>query len=221
VTSGHRRLHHGVLRVLLEPAPAILLAAALVHAVRRNAFDLAVFLGTVCVIVFDTAWRRPDRGAVLPVPPRAEPHRAGRRWAVTATVAVVGAVVGSMPLGSRPVRIALALLGLLALIVVATARTSAPSAEASGPNHRGWALWAGTLLLTALLELANFLAQPDPQTDSFRHPTLSALIGPQLGSRPVRMVVVACWLLGLVWIARACRTAAAANTPTGASESGR
>jgi hypothetical protein len=51
MTRVHHRRRHGVLRVLLEPAPAILLAAALVHAVRRKAFDLVVFLGVVAVIV--------------------------------------------------------------------------------------------------------------------------------------------------------------------------
>jgi hypothetical protein len=149
---------------------------------------------------------------VLEVRHRAVPRRDVARWAAAATVAAAGAAVGSMRLGSLPVRIALAALGLVALILVATARPPAPSVDVPGPALRGSAVWAGTLLLIAVLELANFLAQPDPQTDSFRHPTLSALIGPHLGARPLRMVVVACWLLGPVWIVRACRIPAALGT---------
>jgi hypothetical protein len=188
--------------LLLEPAPAILLAAALVHAVRRNVFDLVVFLGVVAVIVFDSARHRPSTAAVR------VPNPAGPRWAATATLLVVGAAMGAMPLASWPLRISLAALGLIALGLVATAAPPGPPVEPTGAAERGGALWAGTFLVAAVLELANFLWQPDPQTDSYPHPTLSALIGPELTARPVRMVVLAFWLVGLGWIVNACRTQA-------------
>jgi hypothetical protein len=87
-----------------------------------------------------------------------------------------------------------------------TAAPPGPSVEHTPSDDRGWALWAGPLLLAAVLELANFLWQPDPQTDSYPHPTLSALIGPELTARPIRMVAVAFCLVGLGWIVNACRT---------------
>jgi hypothetical protein len=186
------------LGVLLEPAPAILLAAAVVHVIRQNVFDVVVFVGVVLVIVVDRFRQGPEDAhspARLPVLPR---------WVSATAVAAFGVLVGWLPLASGPLRVILGVIGLGALLLVAAARPPAETVGGPAPAQPGWALWAVTLLLAALLELANFLQQPDPETASYPHPTLSALLGPELAGRPVRMIALACWLAGLLWIARAC-----------------
>jgi hypothetical protein len=187
------------LAVLLEPAPVILLAATVAHIVRRNVFDIVVFSAVVVVIVLDRA-RRGRNGSA-----RSRPLPAAPWWAVAASAVLFGLVLGSSAPGSLPPRITLAAIGLVTLVLVAAGLSQQPrEASGQGPN-RSWIAWAGVLVLAALLELWNFAHQPDPQTDSYTHPTISALIGPELASWPVRTVVLAGWIAGLWWLVRACR----------------
>lgn len=185
-----------------DPTVPILLAALAVHVVRRNVFDIVVFAATVALICVDR-WR--------PLPVRRFDRVWGSRPVMAGTVVVFGALVGWADVGSWPVRIALALAGLAALLVLTGARPAIrPGAADPGdggarrPVGRGWLVWAGLLVIAALIELANFLQQPDPQTGSYRHPTLSTLIEPLLASPVFRMVTLAVWAAAGWWLIRAC-----------------
>jgi hypothetical protein len=62
------------------------------------------------------------------------------------------------------------------------------------PLRRAW-LWAVVLVSGALLELGSLLQQPHLTTDSYAHPTISALTDPLLASQPGRTAVLGAWLL--------------------------
>ncbi|MGZ4437450.1 MAG: DUF6186 family protein [Nocardioidaceae bacterium] len=51
---------------------------------------------------------------------------------------------------------------------------------AAAEPDRGWLVRAALLVTVCLFQVVNFVNQPDPQTDSRAHPTLSALIDPLL-----------------------------------------
>ncbi len=177
----------------------ILLAALAVHVVRRNVFDVVVFGLTVVVIGIDRYRRFPvSTPRRAPVP----------SWLVAAGAILFGVVIGATDVAGWPVRISLAVAGIAALWRVAgappaaTGRTGGPAPAGRAP--RGWLTWAGLLVLAALLELSSFLQQPDPQTGSYDHPTLSTLIEPLLGSTVFRMIALAIWLAAGCWLVRAC-----------------
>jgi hypothetical protein len=67
---------------------------------------------------------------------------------------------------------------------------------------RGWLTWPVLLVVGCLFELTNFALQPDPQTDSYAHPTVSAIVDPLLGWPPARAVVAAVWLAIGFWLVR-------------------
>jgi hypothetical protein len=62
------------------------------------------------------------------------------------------------------------------------------------PPRRAW-LWAVVLVSGGLLELGSLLEQPHLTTDSYAHPTVSALTDPLLASHPGRSAVLGGWLL--------------------------
>jgi len=65
---------------------------------------------------------------------------------------------------------------------------------AGEPLRRAW-WWAVVLVSGGLLELGSLLQQPHLTTDSYAHPTVSALTDPLLASHPGRSVVLGGWLL--------------------------
>lgn len=190
---------------LLDPTLLILLAALAVHVVRRNVFDIIVFAGTIILILIDRQLR-PGTGASVPgrrssgrrPPGRWSPARI--RWWTVATLALLfGAVVGSLQPAGVPERIALAVPGLVAALLV----TLRGRADRPRPIGRWWAAWPALLILAALIELSSFLQQPDPQTGSYRHPTLSTLIEPLLDAPVVRAGALMVWLAAGWWLVRA------------------
>ena len=160
-----------------------MLCGAVVHVVRANVVDVAVFLGTGLLIVVllrrDLPGRRPPQGL----------HR---RWPFVLVAGLVGLVVAVQPRTSPAVELALAGVGAAAMVVVLRAGAGGPLEARS--SRRAW-VWAVPLLAGSLFELANFLTQPDPRTDNLDHPTLSALIDPLLDGRLVRAVVTVAWVL--------------------------
>ncbi len=194
---------------LARPTVLILLAAAVAHIMRRNVFDIVIFVGTAGLIVADSAVdagraRSPAAGTVaLP------------RWLVMAAAVVFGGLVGSLTPASWPVRICLGLPGLAALILLLTAPLPAGQEPRIRDQHdrprrgpldgRGWLAWPALLIVAALIELSSFLLQPNAQTDSYDHPTLSTLISPLLGSPIVRGVALACWFAAGCWLVRTIR----------------
>jgi hypothetical protein len=62
----------------------------------------------------------------------------------------------------------------------------------------GTALWGAVFVAACLWELASLLQQPNLETGSYTHPTISTLTDPVLASMAGRAVVLAAWL-GLGW----------------------
>lgn len=115
-----------------------------------------------------------------------------------------GLLVGRWELASAPVILAVAIPGLLILPLAWRVGPPRPDGRA-GPGK--W-VWAGVMVLICLWELVSFLAQPDPRTDSYDHPTLSAILNPLFQSTPVRTLVLIAWLAIGLWLARRlCATA--------------
>ena len=197
-------------RVLREPTVPILLLACVVHAVRRNLFDLLLFAGTAVLIVAD-AWRAapartvngslaarqgaPERGR-----PGGRPRPASPGWAAWLAVIAFAVLAGPLPRDGGAIQVVLVAVGVGALVVVVTGRR-----PAAGPRHRsprGWPIWAALGVLACLWELTSFaIQQNDPAVDA-AHPTASDLIGPLLGSWPGRMVFLALWATAGVWLLR-------------------
>lgn len=106
--------------VLREPTVPFLLAACVVHVVRRDAVDFSVFFGTAVVIVIDAGRPRGDDGAASTADGRGI-GSVGRRlhaWPIGAGMTAFAAVValaGPASLGARLVVIAI---GLAAVAVV-------------------------------------------------------------------------------------------------------
>jgi hypothetical protein len=62
------------------------------------------------------------------------------------------------------------------------------------PLRRAW-LWAVLLAAGGTWELSSLLQQPHLTTDSYAHPTISALSDPLLAGHPGRSVALGGWLL--------------------------
>ena len=131
--------------------------------------------------------------------PRRRPRWLERPWLVGAAAVLLAAVVALTPRTSITVQVALAVVGAGALAV--TLRAGRGSPPGAGLPHRAW-VWAGVVLLGCLLELGDFLTQPDPQTDNPGHPTLSALVDPLLDDAWPRALVAGAWLLVGWWAVR-------------------
>jgi hypothetical protein len=86
--------------------------------------------------------------------------------------------------------------GLGAVVVAIGWHGPVHSRTDPGPLPRtGSALWFGVLLVGGLWEIWNLSHQPSLDTDSFTHPTISALSDPLLASHPGRSLILGVWLL--------------------------
>lgn len=175
----------------------IIIIAGLFHFGRGAEVDGFVFV-TIGVALVIAELR--DRPAASP-PPSGRSEPLGTQWVLAGALLclVFGLVVGGWRLASAPLILAIALPGLLILPLAWRPRAAARPAER--PGQAKW-LWAGVLVLVCLWELISFLAQPDPQTDSYDHPTLSAILNPLFGSQTLRTVVLIAWLGIGLWLAR-------------------
>jgi hypothetical protein len=167
----------------------VVLLALVVHVIRRNTVDIVLFLVIAVLIVVEPRLRLASR-------PR--PAWLDRRAAAVTSAALLGAVVTASPRNSAVVEAALALVGVVALALVLRAGPGAPAGVAAP----GWWVWAVVLLLGCLLELADFLSQPDAQTDNLDHPTLSGVVEPLLSSPWARGGAAMAWLLVGWWLVR-------------------
>ncbi len=170
----------------------IMIIAGLFHFGRGAEVDGLVFV-TIGITLVVAELR--DRREVLPR--RAEPL--GRQWILLGALLCLGygLLVGQWALASAPVIIAVAIPGLL--ILPLAWRVGPPRANRA-PRTK-W-VWAGVMILVCLWELISFLSQPDPQTDSYDHPTLSAILNPMFQHEPFRVVVLIAWLAIGFWLAR-------------------
>jgi hypothetical protein len=103
-------------------------------------------------------------------------------------------VVGAFKRYSWPATIAVVALGCL-MLAIGWQGPVRRRAELTGQALRRSWLWAAVLVTGGLWELTSLLQQPHLTTDSYAHPTISALTDPLLASHPGRTVALACWLL--------------------------
>lgn len=185
-------------RVLLEPAIPIIVLAGCAHVARRNADDIVYFFGTVVLILLDRLWTGTAFG------------RAGRTVRMPSTGAfLAGSAVYAVALAQAPrdgwvSMLGLAVPGVLAawfILGTQASPLSVPAAQDHDPGH-GWLVWPALGVLACLWELASFVQQPDTQTASFSHPTLSSVIDPLVANPAPRALLLVGWLLTGWWLVR-------------------
>ena len=171
----------------------IIILAGLVHLGRGAEVDGLVFVTIGVALIVAELRDRPAQSQ----PARREPL--GTQWILLGVLLCLsyGVLVGGWSLASAPVILAVAVPGLL---ILPLAWRVGPPRHAERPGPARW-LWAGVLVLVCLWELFSFLSQPDPQTDSYDHPTLSAIFNPLFGSSTIRTVVLVAWLGIGMWLA--------------------
>jgi hypothetical protein len=182
-------------RVVAQPTVLILLAAGVVHIIRRNPFDISIFFGTALLIVVDRLRREPTVSTGV-----AEPLSGRLRLAAAGALALYSVVAGQWETDTWPMRVAMIIPGLLFAVIVAV-RT--PVEEGSVPRvGRGWIPWAAIAVAIALWELTSFVQQPNPIDDSYQHPTISAIVEPWLESWVGRSVFLMLWVAAGFWLIR-------------------
>jgi hypothetical protein len=193
---------------LRQPIVAILLLIALFTTVAGKPLDGFLMLAVAMLLIFDAARSRSRSvagtpGASLAAQPVApapadQPRRGLRRLLVTAAWLVAGAaycvVVGSFSRYSWPATVSVLALGCLMIAIGWQGPIRSRPPLRGKPLRRAW-LWSVVLISGGLLELGSLLEQPHLTTDSYAHPTISALTDPVLASHPGRSVVLGGWLL--------------------------
>lgn len=193
--------------VLREPTVPILLAASVVHVVRRDALDFAVFFGTAVLIVADSRFSAGRRaGGRLKVDAERAGHVAPDRWRrawlplLGMTVfAGVAALAVPVSLGARMI---VTLIGIAALVLVLCAPGAKNPADRTGEALAGWPVWAVIGVATCLWELTSFIAQQVWPLDQDAHPAVSDLVGPLLDTWFGRAVFLLLWVGAGWWLLR-------------------
>jgi hypothetical protein len=103
-------------------------------------------------------------------------------------------VVGGFRRYSWPITISVVALGCLMVAIGWQGPLRERAALTRIAVRRTW-LWAVLLVAGGLWELNSLLRQPHVTTDSYAHPTISALTDPLLASHPGRSLVLGAWLL--------------------------
>jgi hypothetical protein len=193
---------------LRQPTVAILLLIALFTTVSGKPLDGFLMLAVATLLAFDAARSRLRSANGYPgsspgAQPVAsaladQPRRSLRRLSATAAWLVAGAiycaVVGSFSRYSWPVTASVIALGCLMIAIGWQGPLRSRPPLRGKPLRRAW-LWAVVLVSGGLLELGSLLEQPHLTTDSYAHPTVSALTDPLLASHPGRSAVLGGWLL--------------------------
>jgi hypothetical protein len=167
----------------------VILACLVVHVARRNVVDIVVFGVVALLIVVEPRVRAASRPT---------PGWLDRPWLAVTPAIALGSVVFATGRSAPVVQLLLAIVGVVALVLVLLAGPGGPPQVAT-PR---WSWWAAVLLAGCLLELADFLSQPDAQTDNLAHPTLSTVVEPLLADPLPRALVAAGWLLLGWWLVR-------------------
>lgn len=196
--SGRRPLP-----LLVQPAFVIILIVATVHVVRGAPADAVLTYAVAAALLVEQLWLRgrADRRAPAGLTPAA-------RWplaeaaAVLVVAAAFGSLAGRWELYDWRLKVATAVPGLLVALLIFTRRPPEPAAVSlARPAPHGW-LWPAVGVAICLQELASFVQQPDPQTGSDAHPTVSYLLEPLLQSPLVRGCVLAGWLIAGYYLVR-------------------
>ncbi len=128
------------------------------------------------------------------LPGIARPRRPLVVLAGMACGAVYALAVGSFSRFSWPATVPVVALGTA--VVVIGWRGPRRFRPVSGPLPVvGTALWGGVFVAGCLWELSSLLQQPNLETGSYAHPTISTLTDPVLATTAGRAVFLAAWLL--------------------------
>jgi hypothetical protein len=184
-----------------QPVVAVLLLIALCTAISGKPLDGVLMVAVAALLIFDTArirlrGTRPDTAATArPDEPRNSGRR-GQTWAGLAVVAACGlyaAFVGSFSRYSWPATAAVVAVGCL-VVAMGWQGPLRHRAELTGTAQRRSWLWGVIVVGGGSWELSSLLQQPHLTTDSYAHPTISALTDPLLAGHPGRSLVLGAWL---------------------------
>ncbi len=189
-----------VLSGLRQPIVLILLLIAFFTTISGKPLDGFLMLTVATLLVWDAARTRlgylqvrTPSAARAPVP-QARRRRllVGASW-VSAGLLYAG-IVGSFKRYSWPATAAVVALGCL-MVAIGWQGPLRDRAQLTGNALRRVWLWAVVLVAGGLWELSSLLQQPHLTTDSYAHPTISALTDPLLASHPGRSLALGGWLL--------------------------
>lgn len=197
---------------LRHPLVGILLLIGLCSAISGKPLDGLLMTAVAVLLAWDAGHARLRGLPGYPGAKGATSHirsddtagqiRLRSRWRpsrlLLSTAGVVGAllyaaVVGGFSRYSWPVTIAVVALGCLMVAIGWQGPIRSRPALTGRPLRRIW-LWAVVLVCGGGWELSSLLQQPHLTTDSYAHPTISALSDPVLASHPGRTVFLGGWL---------------------------
>jgi hypothetical protein len=197
---------------LRQPAVLILLLIAFFTSISGKPLDGVLMVTVAILLAFDAARTRLRGRAQQPaaggpaaagwaLPGGQETERAGMsaRRVLTAVGLVAAGllyavVVGSFKRYSWPATTAVLALGSLMIAIGWQGPLRHRAALTGQALRRAW-MWGVVLVAGGLWELSSLLQQPSITTDSYAHPTISALTDPVLASHPGRSLILGVWLL--------------------------
>jgi hypothetical protein len=193
-----------------QPIVLILLLIAPFTTVTGKPLDGFLMLTVATLLIWDAMRSQPVSYAEFGVLARAAPAEAAARGSAgrrrvpgrqlasglswLAAGLVYAEVVGTFTRYSWPATIPVVALGCLAVAVGWEGPLRHRAALTGRALRQAW-VWAAVLVAGGLWELSSLLQQPHLTTDSYAHPTISALTDPLLGSHLGRTVALSGWLL--------------------------
>jgi len=198
--EGSVSVGHATVAGLRQPIVAVLLLIAFFTTISGKPLDGFLMLTVATLLVWDAA--RSLMGASAAAGRRdvaARPADSSSKKALKGLGWLTGGglyagIVGSFSRYSWPATIAVVALGCLMVAVGWQGPLRHRQAPGARSLRRAW-LWAVVLVTGGLWELSSLLQQPHLTTDSYAHPTISALTDPLLVSHPGRSVALGAWLL--------------------------
>jgi hypothetical protein len=187
---------------LRQPVVIVLLLIAFFSSISGKPLDGLLMLIVAAGLAWDARLRSGPAAATVrggaafssPRPSGRGRHRVLAGLALLTAGIVYAVVVGSYIRFSWPATMFVAGLGVV--VVAIGWHGPVRSRPEAGPLPRtGAALWFGVLLAGGIWEIWNLSHQPSLDTDSYAHPTISALSDPLLASHPGRSLMLGVWLL--------------------------
>jgi hypothetical protein len=202
-------LVHTTLTGLRQPIVLVLLLIAFFTSISGRVLDGILMLTVALLLASDAGRTRlrsqaglPATGAVATGGAQAgrsgQDSRGARRLLIGLAWLAAGllyaVLVGAFERYSWPITACVISLSCLMVAIGWQGPLRQRQALTGQPLRRAW-LWGVVVCAGGLWELSSLLQQPHLTTDSYAHPTISALTDPLLGSHPGRSLVLAIWLL--------------------------